>query len=251
METRVRFCVVASVVMLAVVLLSQGPSILPTKALGVLDVDPFYVYLPQIRRSAGPPPAPVLDAIGNPDGDGNYAVSWSTVSGATSYILEEDTLASFSNPVVVYSGPGTSQSIDGQSTGSNNYRVRASNAFGSGNWSGARWVAVTSESVEPEAGHYTGTPSLSFDVTAGGQVCNLEITVPFLGGTCRIRPDGCATIIDNEFFFRKEHPVFVMPYYEITGTFDSRTHATGTYAVWICGSGLTVTPSEGTWEASK
>jgi hypothetical protein len=32
----------------------------------------------------------VLDPIDNSDGDGSYTVSWSSVSGATEYILQED-----------------------------------------------------------------------------------------------------------------------------------------------------------------
>ena len=100
-----------------------------------------------------------------------------------------------------------------------------------------------------EPGHYMGTPSVSFDVTEDQQVCNFDITVPFSTGTCRIRLGDCAEIVDNEFAFVKEHPVFVVPYYRITGTFDSRTHALGEYTVGICENVLTSPPSQGTWEA--
>ena len=102
----------------------------------------------------------------------------------------------------------------------------------------------------PEPGHYTGTPSVSFDVTEDQQVCNFDITVPFSTGTCRIRPGDCAEIVDNEFAFVEEHPVFGVTK-SIRGVFDTQTHVSGTYAVSMCGSTLITTPSQGTWEASK
>jgi hypothetical protein len=102
----------------------------------------------------------------------------------------------------------------------------------------------------PEPGHYTGTPSVSFDVTEDQQVCNFDITIPFSTGTCRIRPDGCAEIVDNEFAFVEEHPVFGVTK-SIEGVFDTQTHVSGTYAASLCGGTLITPPSQGTWEASK
>jgi photosystem II stability/assembly factor-like uncharacterized protein len=90
-----------------------------------------------------PPSAPVLDSISNPDGDGNYTVSWSAVSGATGYTLEEDDSCSFASPDSVYSGPDTSWQATDQAVGTYCYRVRASNTGGSSDWSNAESTTVT------------------------------------------------------------------------------------------------------------
>ncbi len=67
------------------------------------------VYLPRIVRNYPVlPAAPVLSAISNADGDGNYTVSWSSVSTATAYTLQEDDNSSFSSPETRYSGSSTS-----------------------------------------------------------------------------------------------------------------------------------------------
>jgi len=214
----------------------------------------YYIYLPLVMLNAGPPSPPssppVLNDISNPDGDGNYTVSWSAVSGATSYTMEEDDNAAFSSPTTVYSGSGTSESITGKDLGTYYYRVKASNEFGSTDWSNTKSVVVDVEPTGPEAGHYTGTPSVSFDVTEDQQVCNFGITVPFSSTTCRIRPSGCAEIADNDFTFVKSHEAFGV-IMRIEGTFDSRTHASGDYSVSLCGNQLISPPSQGTWEASK
>ncbi len=100
------------------------------------------ICLPVVLRNVGPPRPPTLYPIDNPDGDGNYIVSWSTSPSATSYTLEEDDNASFSSPVTVYSGSGTSRSFSGKSTGTYYYRVNAVNQYGAGGWSITRSVTV-------------------------------------------------------------------------------------------------------------
>ncbi len=105
------------------------------------------VYLPAIMKPGFPPDSwPVLSAIDNVDGNGNYNVSWNTVNNATSYILEESTSSAFSDPTVVYSGPDTSVSITGKGKGIYHYRVKAANNFGSSDWSDSFSVEV-SESI--------------------------------------------------------------------------------------------------------
>jgi len=208
------------------------------------------IYLPAVFRNAEPlqaPSAPVLDDISNPDGDGDYTVSWSAVSGATGYTLEEDDNAGFSSPTAVYSGSGTSKSITGKDAGTYYYRVNASNASGSSDWSNVRSVVVTAPAPGPEPGHYVGTPSLSFDVTESQQVCNFDITVPFGIGSCRIRPS-CTDITDNNFTFSQAELGAI---FTITGTFDSQIHAVGGYSVSMCGDTMVIPPSQGTWAASK
>jgi len=109
---------------------------------------------------------------------------------------------------------------------------------------------VVNSSLElPEPGHYTGSsPSVSFDVTEDQQVCNFDITVRFGIGYCRIRPSSCAEIADNDFAFSEAEMGAI---YEITGTFDTQTHASGSYRVSMCGGVIVIPASEGVWEASK
>lgn len=103
------------------------------------------IYLPLVPRNVGTPTPPTLYAIGNADGDGNYTVSWSSSSSATSYTLQEDNNPSFSSPATVYSGSGTSRSFNGKSPGTYYYRVNAINQFGASEWSNTRSVTVVPE----------------------------------------------------------------------------------------------------------
>ena len=90
-----------------------------------------------------PPSTPTLSDPGTTDTDGNYTVSWSSVSGATSYTLEEDASGSFGSPTVVYSGSGTSKYITGRSDGTYYYRVNACNACGCSGWSNVEDIEVS------------------------------------------------------------------------------------------------------------
>lgn len=100
--------------------------------------------LAALEAVAGPsvPGAPTLYSISNPDGDGDYRVRWSTVSGATSYRLQEDDNASFTSPTQRYAGANTQYQVTGQGAGTWYYRVRASNAAGNSPWSNVESVTV-------------------------------------------------------------------------------------------------------------
>ena len=94
------------------------------------------VYLPLVLNGYPPiPAAPVLNAIANADGDGNYTVSWNASANATSYLLQEDDNNAFSSPTTVYSGAGTSWNATGKAVGTYYYRVQASNTWGTSGWS--------------------------------------------------------------------------------------------------------------------
>ncbi len=99
------------------------------------DLADSTTYLPLVERSPIIPNPPVLNPISNTDGDGNYTVSWSSSEGATTYTLEEDDNVGFSSPTTVYSGSSTSKNISGRDVGTYYYRVRASNAYASSDWS--------------------------------------------------------------------------------------------------------------------
>ncbi len=102
------------------------------------------LYMPIVIRNYPPlpPGAPTLNGISDPEGDGNYTVSWSASSGATGYTLQEASNASFSSPTTAYSGSSTSTSITGQSQGTYYYRVNASNSIGTSGWSNVQSVTV-------------------------------------------------------------------------------------------------------------
>jgi hypothetical protein len=102
------------------------------------------IFLPLITRRWPPVPyTPVLNAISNTDGDGNYTVSWDAALLADTYTLQEDDNASFSSPTTAY-GPGaaTSTSITGKPAGTYYYRVKATNNYGDSAWSNVQSVYV-------------------------------------------------------------------------------------------------------------
>jgi predicted phage tail protein len=75
---------------------------------------------------------------------GNYQITWSAVSGATSYELEEDTVATFTSPTQVYNGSNTTHSFTNHGPGTFYYRVRARDAVGPSAWRvGANPCVVT------------------------------------------------------------------------------------------------------------
>ena len=89
-----------------------------------------------------PPSAPTLNTIANADGDGTYTVSWSSVSNATGYVLQEASNSSFTNASAVYTSNNTSTTLNEKAPGTYYYRVRASNAGGNSVWSNVQAVNV-------------------------------------------------------------------------------------------------------------
>jgi hypothetical protein len=90
--------------------------------------------------------APTLLAIDNSDGDGNYLVDWTNVSGATSYTLEEDDNDSFSSPTVVYNNSTSQYTVSDHDSGTYYYRVRATNASQLSVWSNTQSTTVSGPS---------------------------------------------------------------------------------------------------------
>lgn len=87
-----------------------------------------------------PPAKPSLSDINNADGDGNYAVNWSSETGATTYRLQAQHAGG--DWETVYSGRNTTASFFHQAVGEWCYRVRAENAAGNSNWSSSKCTTV-------------------------------------------------------------------------------------------------------------
>jgi len=106
------------------------------------------VYLPLVAKHYPPiPDVPVLSVIDNPDGDGDYRVSWSPVDLADTYTLQEDDNKDFSSPTECYSGSNTYWDASGKAPGTYFYQVKATNLWKGeqldSGWSNIRSVTVT------------------------------------------------------------------------------------------------------------
>lgn len=107
------------------------------------------VYLPMIMRRWPPVPyAPQLDPISNPNGVGNYTVSWSysgtpDVPSPTSYTLQASPDTTFGSITWQTETSNLSYSFTDQPGGTRCYRVQGRNSYGYGEWSQPQCVAVT------------------------------------------------------------------------------------------------------------
>jgi len=106
---------------------------------GPCGTDEDFVY---VAVTSVAPSAPILYTISNPDGDGDYTVDWSDVTGANTYTLEEDDNADFTSPTTRYSGSDSQYAVSGQAAGTWYYRVKASNAAGDSPWSNVESITV-------------------------------------------------------------------------------------------------------------
>ena len=200
----------------------------------VSDEPAAVIYLPIILRIPVVPTTPVLNAITNPDGDGNYSVSWTSSVGADTYTLQEDDNAGFTSPSTVYSGTGTSIAITGRDVGMFYYRVRASNAYADSAWSNVESVEVTVPLPEcPQAGEWSGTTnqgrSISFTVENSPQC---QIAAESLKITIR---DSCGYTTTTTFF---QSQVITNNHFntgggnvQVVGDFASLTTASGTFSL--------------------
>jgi len=87
-----------------------------------------------------PASAPTLSVPAN-SSNGIYTVSWTGVSGATSYTLQEQ--VNSGGWSTIQTSSATSRAISGKVNGTYGYHVQACNAGGCGPWSGVGSIAVT------------------------------------------------------------------------------------------------------------
>ncbi len=101
------------------------------------------IFLPVIMNRWPPvPDTPVLNPISNPNGGGDYSVTWNTAYRANTYTLQEDDNTAFSSPTAQYSGAGISWSASSKTAGTYYYRVKASNSWGDSGWSNVQSATV-------------------------------------------------------------------------------------------------------------
>jgi len=81
------------------------------------------------------PAAPVMTSIDNPTNADAYAVQWSSVPGAYSYVLMQDTTPAFTSAITRYVGSATAYNVTGQPGGTWYYRARATHGTLIGPWS--------------------------------------------------------------------------------------------------------------------
>ena len=85
---------------------------------------------------------PTLDDLGNFNNDGNYTLSWSTVTRTRSYRLEEDTVSNFQTPTILYNGANTQFQIFNRQEDTYYYRIKAHGEKYESTWSGTESITV-------------------------------------------------------------------------------------------------------------
>lgn len=101
--------------------------------------------------------------------------------------------------------------------------------------------ACASAKPLPKEGHWEGSPSVSFDVTASGDVINFSIDID----DCVLTAQRALTISDGQFEIGTVSAEGIPENDGIVGTFSTPTELSGTYAnPFSCLSGgLTITTS--------
>ncbi len=99
---------------------------------------------------ADAPGAPCL-VSGDPDSSGSFTLEWSLCSPPSSaptdarFVLEQATLADFSDATVIYTGGGDSYTVYGRAPGEYFFRVRVESECKTSDWSNGEGVRVTED----------------------------------------------------------------------------------------------------------
>ena len=100
---------------------------------------------------------------GNPDSSGSFTLDWTLCSPPSSppadarFVLEQATIADFSDAAVVYTGGGDSYTVYGRAPGEYFYRVRVESECKTSDWSNGEGVRVTDSTgyVQTDADRYS------------------------------------------------------------------------------------------------
>ncbi len=138
------------------------------------------------------PAAPTL-TVPPTDSDGAYRVSWTRVSGAAAYTLQEKSgSGSFRD---IHTGSGTSRNITGKTDGTHGYRVRAcAGTSNCGGWSSTESVAVSLNNAPAAADDAARTPFqtakvidvLANDTDADDDVLTVTAVTTPASGTAKV-----------------------------------------------------------------
>jgi YD repeat-containing protein len=148
----------------------------------------------QVAVTIPPTIAPSLSAPSS-NNSGSYTVSWSAITGATSYNLEEQ--VNGGGWTVVQSSGSTSWSASGKSNATYGYMVQACNAGGCGPWSGVSSVSVVLLPAVPTGLHTVtvnptkGSYAVAWTAVSGATSYNMQQTLP--DGTVNTPYSGTAT----------------------------------------------------------
>ncbi len=104
-----------------------------------------------------PASAPTL-TVPATSSSGSYTTSWTAVTGATSYTLQER--VGGGSWATIQASSARSKAISGKGNGSYGYRVQACNAGGCGGWSSTKTITVALAPPAP-----TGVQVISFTIT--------------------------------------------------------------------------------------
>jgi YD repeat-containing protein len=135
-----------------------------------------------VTESAPTPPpasAPTLTVPAN-GLNGSYSVSWTSVSGATSYTLEQS--ANGGAWATAYTGSALGASFTGKAAGSYSYRVKACNSSGCSPVSATGTVQViyppaSAPSLTVPATSYTGSYTVSWTAVSSATSYTLEESI--------------------------------------------------------------------------
>lgn len=109
------------------------------------------------------PPNPPCLTSGEPDSSGSFTLEWSLCSPPAAspadarFILEQATVADFSDAAVIYSGGDDNYTVYGRAPGEYFYRVRVESECKTSDWSNGEGVRVTEHTgfVQMEAEQYS------------------------------------------------------------------------------------------------
>ncbi|MCE7032886.1 hypothetical protein LY625_09725 [Lysobacter sp. GX 14042] len=124
-----------------------------------------------------PPSAPPALTVPATNSSGSYTVSWTAVSGATKYQLQERLAGgSFAT---IHDASGASKAISGKATGTYEYRIRACNAAGCGGYSAGKSTAVTrpptsAPTLTAPTSNTTGSYTVSWAAVSGATRYQLQ-----------------------------------------------------------------------------
>lgn len=212
----------------------------------------YVAYLPLVLKTMVAPSAPVLDYISNPGGLASYTTSWSAVSGANNYVLEEDDSPDFSSPITVYSGRLTSALVSVDQLGTYYYRVRASNVLGASDWSNVQSVEVlVLSSPCPQAGYWSDDDGYPNFTVVHEPQCQAETFTIKYSVACADCPlQSSTTTFSTPLLIEENHFEAHTTKLDVAGDFTSPIYVEGTwsssYSDFLCGQ----CSGSGTWSAS-